>query len=426
MDATTRRVDAAINTLRAGRPVLVADDPGRENEGDLVLAAEHMTTEHMAFFLRHGSGIVCTPMPREHAERLDLPLMVEDNTDNHQTAFTVSVDHRDAGTGISAADRALTVRALADPDISPADFRRPGHMFPLVSRDGGLAERHGHTEASVELTRLAGCGPVAAITELVDDAGLPLSGHRITEFAHRYDLPLITVGDLLTYLARTTSDTPRPPAVRRTGEARLPTAHGDFSMIAYRSDSTGAEHLALVSPGLDALADASAPPLTRIHSECLTGDVLGSLRCDCGGQLEAALSRITDERAGVLLYLRGHEGRGIGLGGKVAAYALQEAGLDTIDANTALGFPVDGRDFSPAAEILTDLGIPAIRLLSNNPAKATAMAAHGIEVTEVLALPPRVTPENIDYLATKRDRLGHTIATRLAAPLRPTLARGLG
>lgn len=404
----TGPVEAALAALSRGRPVVVADDTDRENEGDLVASAAQMTPELMAFFLRHGSGIVCTPMPERRAAELDLPPMTAANTDHHGTAFTVSVDHVSTGTGISAADRAATVRALADPALRPGHLRRPGHLFPLRARPGGLAERRGHTEAAVELVRWAGTGEVGVITELVDDAGVPLAGERLGEFAAMHGLALVTVAELAVHR-------PTPSGrLRRTGAAVLPTRYGRFRAVAYRAGPDGPEHLALVHGDPVDPALHRRGVLTRVHSECLTGDLLGSLRCDCGSQLDAALHALAREPAGVLVYLRGHEGRGIGLGAKLAAYRLQEQGLDTLDANRALGLPVDDREYAAAAAILADLGITRVRLVTNNTAKAQALSRRGVAVAETVHQPPAVTAENLGYLETKRDRMGHALPAALA------------
>ncbi|GAT13903.1 3,4-dihydroxy-2-butanone-4-phosphate synthase [Mycolicibacterium thermoresistibile] len=422
-------VERAVAALAAGRAVVVADAADRENEGDLIAAAEHTTTELMAFFLRHGSGIVCTPMSDARANRLGLAPMVVHNTDNHSTAFTVSVDHVDTGTGISAADRARTVRSLCEPGLQPDELRRPGHVFPLRARPGGVAERPGHTEAAVELTRLAGCSEVAVITELMDDAGTPLSGSRLTEFATMHDLPFVTIEQLAEYLVTVPAGAPagapglvgaaQPGGVRRTGIAEIPTRHGSFQAIAYQSETGEHEHLALVRGDLEQLHDLPEGVLTRIHSECLTGDVVGSLRCDCGAQLDAAIAALAAEPAGVLIYLRGQEGRGIGLGPKLCAYALQEAGLDTVDANRALGLPVDCRDYGVAAAILHHLGIRRVRLITNNGAKSAALSRHGVEVSSTVHHPPHVTADNVSYLQTKRDRMGHLLPATLPVPAEP-------
>jgi len=391
---------AAVARVARGGVVVVADD-SRENEGDLVCAAESMTASTMAFFLRHGSGIVCAPMSDERATALALPPMVENNTDAHRTAFTVTVDHADVGTGISAADRTRTVLALADPATRPADLRRPGHVFPLRARPGGVLARPGHTEAATDLVSLAGSGGVAVITELVGDDGVPLAGNAVRDFARRHGLPHLDVADLVRHRRRTHR------LVHRTGRARLPTDHGLFEASCYRSTLDGVEHVALTTGDLAAANSSPAGVLVRVHSECVTGDLFGSHRCDCGSQLSAALDAIAAEGAGALVYLRGHEGRGIGLGHKLQAYQLQDQGRDTVDANLELGLPVDARDYGAAAAILAELGISRVRLITNNPRKCSDL--DGIELVARVASRPSPTPENLAYLATKRDRMGHLL-----------------
>lgn len=402
-------VAAAVARLAGGGVVVVLDDADREDEGDLVAGADTVTAEQMAFLVRHGTGIVCVPMEAADLERLDLPLMVEVNTELHHTAFTVPVDHRSTGSGVSAADRAATVRALADPATAPGDLRRPGHVYPLRYRSGGVLRRPGHTEASLDLLRLAGRRPVGVITEIVDGAdpaGGMLRGAALLAFAAEHDLPVVTVAELVRH-RRAGAD-----AVTPTGSSLVPTRHGEFRATAFRA-ADGREHLAL------ALGDvrAGGAVLVRVHSECLTGDVVGSLRCDCGTQLDAALELIAADGRGVVVYLRGHEGRGIGLGHKLRAYALQEQGHDTVDANTALDLPVDAREYDAAAAVLARLGVSRVRLVTHNPAKRDELAAHGVDVVECVALPSVVTPENLRYLRTKRDRMHHTLALRPARPL---------
>jgi 3,4-dihydroxy 2-butanone 4-phosphate synthase/GTP cyclohydrolase II len=407
-DVDTAAVESALERLAAGGIVVVADDLEREGEGDLVSAAGHMTTERMAFYLRHGSGIVCTPMSRRRADHLALDPMVAANTDTHHTAFTITVDHRSVGTGISAADRATTVRALADVRATPADFRRPGHLFPLRAVDGGVLQRAGHTEAAIDLLRLAGLGEVAVITELVGDDGVPLRGPRIQDFARAHELPHLDIATLARHRRR------RDSLVRRRGQADVPTEYGRFEVISYQTPD-GVEHVAATMGDPAAAGRRGSSVLVRVHSECLTGDVLGSLRCDCGPQLRQAMRVIAAEGCGVVVYLRGHEGRGIGLGQKLAAYRLQDRGRDTVDANLELGLPVDGRDYGVAAAILSDLGIRRLRLITNNPDKYSGLVGRGLDITERLGLPPLVTPDNLPYLATKRDRLGHLLDLPVAA-----------
>lgn len=395
-------IDEALEVLARGGMVVVADDDDRENEGDLVMAASAMTEQDMVFYLRHGSGIVCATVTEQRARELDLPPMVEDNSDPHGTAFTVSVDHVSTGTGISAADRAATIRAIADPTTRPECLRRPGHVFPLRSRAGGVLKRPGHTEASVDLLKLAGRQDVGVITELTGDDGRPISGDGLSRFATEHGLVVVQISDLVRH--RRLSD----QLVTRSGESTLPTEHGDFTAIAYRSEIDGAEHLALVRGNLLSVTARGSAVLVRVHSECLTGDLLGSARCDCGFQLRQSLARIVEEGVGVLIYLRGHEGRGIGLGHKLRAYALQDLGRDTVDANLDLGLPVDSRDYGVGAAILADLGISRLALLTNNPHKYSGLSGYGLEITERVPVPPRVTSQNLAYLTTKRDRMGHT------------------
>lgn len=396
-------VDDALEVLARGGMVVVADDDDRENEGDLVMAADAMTEADMVFYLRHGSGIVCATVTEQRAHELELPLMVQDNTDLHGTAFTVTVDHVSTGTGISAADRAATVRAISDVTTRPEALRRPGHVFPLRARRGGVLKRAGHTEASTDLLRLAGRDEVGAITELTGDDGKPLAGVLLEQFAVRHGLVMVHVSDLVRHRRRSEQ------LVMRNGEATLPTEHGDFAAVSYRSTIDDVEHLALVRGDISTLTEHGEPVMVRVHSECLTGDLLGSLRCDCGFQLQQSLARIVEQGAGVLVYLRGHEGRGIGLGHKLRAYALQDAGRDTVDANLDLGLPVDARDYGVGAAILADLGISRLSLLTNNPHKYSGLRGYGLEIAERIGVPPRITEQNLAYLTTKRDRMGHSL-----------------
>jgi 3,4-dihydroxy 2-butanone 4-phosphate synthase/GTP cyclohydrolase II len=383
--------------------VVVADDQSRENESDLIMAAQHMDETSMAFFLRHGSGLVCAPMTNERADELQLDLMVSQNTESHGTAFTVTVDHESVGTGISAHDRALTIRALADGATKPGNLRRPGHVFPLRSRPFGVLKRPGHTEAGTDLVRLATGSAVAAITELVGDDGIPLDGPSAKAFAKRNGLVFLEIADLVRYRRRTER------LVERVGEANLPTEFGDFRVIAYRSQLDDVEHIALTMGNLAVAEREGQGLLVRVHSECITGDLFTSRRCDCGAQLSGALKLIATEGAGVLIYLRGHEGRGIGLGHKLRAYALQECGRDTVDANVDLGLPVDDREYGIGALMLADLGVHRIRLITNNPHKYSGLEGYDLELADRVALPPAVTADNIAYLRTKRDRMGHLL-----------------
>jgi 3,4-dihydroxy 2-butanone 4-phosphate synthase/GTP cyclohydrolase II len=416
-------VTVAIDALRRGLPVLVVDDADRENEGDVILAAAHATPEWIGWTVRHTSGVLCAPMPDELADRLGLPLMVERNQESLRTAYTVSVDAR-AGvtTGISAADRSVTLQLLADPDTQVDDLVRPGHIFPLRARSGGVLARRGHTEAAVDLCRLAGLPPVGVLAEVVTDAGPVMRLPGLRALADAHNLPLISIADLAEHRLRTgdgdaesrsgaRSDGGSGPAVpasaptrvQRVAESLLPTRHGDFRAIAYRDLLTGHEHVALV---------AGTPPaqgaLVRVHSECLTGDAFGSSRCDCGPQLDAAMEAVAAS-GGAVVYLRGHEGRGIGLLAKLTAYQLQDAGLDTVAANTAQGLPVDAREYGAAAAILTDLGLDEVRLLTNNPAKLLGLAEHGVTAAQRVPLQVGQNQHNHRYLNTKRDRMGHQL-----------------
>ncbi|NHU47044.1 MULTISPECIES: GTP cyclohydrolase II [Rhodococcus] len=404
-----RSVETAVAALARGGMVVVADDHDRENEGDLVMSAAAMTDRAMAFFLRHGSGIVCTPMTARRARELDLPLMVAANKDRMGTAFTVTVDAVDAGTGISAADRATTARALAHPGTAPSGLTRPGHMFPLIAQDGGVLVRRGHTEASVDLVSLAGeAEPTAVITELVGDDGVPMSGPTLTEFAAAWDLPYVTVADLAAYRRRHGAPVASVPdvTVAPVSSAHIDTDFGTFTAHVFRDRASGVEHVALALGLETPLATAVT---VRVHSECLTGDAFGSRRCDCGPQLQDGLRAVAAAGAGVLVYLRGHEGRGIGIANKLAAYALQEQGADTVDANIGLGLPVDAREYDFAAEILRYFGIESVDLITNNPEKVEALERFGIEVRRRVGAPVHWGAHNVHYLQTKRERMGHIL-----------------
>lgn len=392
-------IEQALAAIARGGFAVVVDDENRENEGDLIMAADRVTPEAIAFLVRHTSGVICASLTGERLDALDLPQMVERNGESMRTAFTVSVDaSTGVSTGISAADRALTIRRLADPAAVAGDFVRPGHIFPLRARPGGVLTRPGHTEAAVDLARLAGCAPAGILCEIVNDDGTMARLPDLTVFAERHGLPLVSIADLIAHRRRTEI------LVRRVSTARLPTRHGDLTAHVYESLLDGVEHMAVTLGH----PERDAAPLVRLHSECLTGDVFGSARCDCGDQLDKALAAIAREGSGAVVYLRGHEGRGIGLGRKLAAYALQDRGRDTVQANQDLGLPVDGRDYLAGAHILRDLGIGRVRLMTNNPAKPAALADLGLAVERV-ALPPAVTPFNRRYLTAKRDVLGHAI-----------------
>jgi 3,4-dihydroxy 2-butanone 4-phosphate synthase/GTP cyclohydrolase II len=403
---STGTVEEAVAALLAGRMIVVVDDADRENEGDLVLAAETVTEEQMAFLVRHTTGIICVPMPSERIDELKLPQMVEDNTDSHGTAFTVSVDHIDVGTGVSARDRATTVRSLASPGTMPDALRRPGHIFPLRARAGGVLERRGHTEAAVDLLRMAGLSGVGVIGEIVADDGSMRRGGSLTEFAAEHDLPILHIADLVAYRSR------QHEGVELVASSWMPTTAGTFRALAYRSRRDGTEHLALVAGDVAAAGRSKAGALVRVHSECLTGDIIGSLRCDCGGQLQQAMHAVAEAGAGVIVYLRGHEGRGVGLAHKIRAYAFQEGGLDTVEANLVQGLPSDARSYDAAAAVLADLGVMRVRLITNNPVKPLELARLGVTVVTRVALPALPTPENVRYLRTKRDRMGHELDLR--------------
>jgi 3,4-dihydroxy 2-butanone 4-phosphate synthase/GTP cyclohydrolase II len=398
-DSPFAAVEDAIDVVRRGGIVVVVDDEDRENEGDLVMAAEHVSPTAMAFFIRHTSGVICAPLVGERLDALAIPLMVEVNTESMRTAFTDSVDAvAGVTTGISAADRATTIRALVDPATTPGDLARPGHIFPLRYRPGGVLKRAGHTEAAVDLARLAGLQPAGVLAEVMNDDGTMARLPELTEFCRQHDLLLISIAELIHYRRQ------HERLVDPVATARIPTRFGDFTCHVYR-DFNGTEHLALVKGRVM----GQEPVLVRVHSECLTGDILGSLRCDCGLQLDAALDRIAEEGRGVVIYLRGHEGRGIGIGHKIAAYHLQDLGRDTVDANLELGLPVDSREYGIGAQILADLGITHLRLMTNNPAKYGGLQGYGLEIVERVGLATEPHPENISYLRTKRERLGHLI-----------------
>ncbi|GAA3874955.1 bifunctional 3,4-dihydroxy-2-butanone-4-phosphate synthase/GTP cyclohydrolase II [Saccharothrix violaceirubra] len=395
-------IERAIADLAAGRPVVVVDDEDRENEGDLIFAAEKATPELLAFMVRYTSGYVCVALTEEDCDRLDLPPMYHTNQDQRGTAYTVTVDAREGvSTGISAADRAHTIRLLADPASDAKHFSRPGHVVPLRARTGGVLRRPGHTEAAVDLARLAGFSPAGVLCEIVSqkDEGDMARRDELEVFAADHDLALITIAELIAYRRRVETQ------VVRVAEARIPTAHGVFRAVGYDSKLDGIEHVALVYGELGEGEDV----LVRVHSECLTGDVFGSLRCDCGPQLDAALEAVAAQGRGVVLYMRGHEGRGIGLMHKLQAYQLQDHGADTVDANLAQGLPADARDYGTGAQILCELGIKSMRLLTNNPAKRVGLEGYGLAVLDRVPLPISPNPENLRYLRTKRDRMGHEL-----------------
>jgi 3,4-dihydroxy 2-butanone 4-phosphate synthase/GTP cyclohydrolase II len=394
-------IEEAVQAIADKKIVIVVDDEDRENEGDLVMASEAATPENIAFFLAHTSGVICTPLEPQRADALDLPLMVVANTEAQRTAFTVTVDYRHGTTtGISAADRSATILSLIDPETRPTDLNRPGHIFPLRYRPGGVLKRAGHTEATVDLARMAGLTPAGVLCEVVtaDKSGMA----RLPEleaFAEEHGLPLISIADLIRYRRR------HEKLVRRVAEATIPTPAGEFQSVVFESVLDGEQHMAFIKGN----PAGEQNVLVRVHSECLTGDVFGSLRCDCGPQLHAALEQIDKEGTGVLVYLRGHEGRGIGLGHKIQAYKLQEEGSDTVDANLELGLPVDSREYGIGAQILVDLGVTTMRLMTNNPVKRGGLEGFGLDIVERVPLESTPTEHNIDYLRTKQQRMGHIL-----------------
>ncbi|GLJ28292.1 hypothetical protein SUGI_0556060 [Cryptomeria japonica] len=402
-------IPEAIEAVRQGKLVIAVDDEDRENEGDLIMAASLVTPEAVAFIVKHGTGIVCVAMKEEDLDRLGLPLMVPDkeNEEKLLTAFTLTVDAKvGTSTGVSATDRANTILALASPDSKPGDFRRPGHIFPLKYREGGVLKRAGHTEASVDLAILAGLSPAAVLCEIVDDDGSMARLPRLREFAKEHNLLLISIADLVRYKRK------REKLVERSAIARLPTMWGPFQVYCYRSKLDGIEHVAMVKGNIGDGLDV----LVRVHSECLTGDIFGSARCDCGNQLAQAMQQIEKAGRGVLVYLRGHEGRGIGLGHKLRAYNLQDEGRDTVEANVELGLPVDSREYGIGAQILRDIGVRTMRLMTNNPTKYGGLKGYGLKIVGRVVINPTITDENKRYLETKRSKMGHIYGTDISLP----------
>lgn len=396
-------VERALRDLQNGRLIIVTDDEQRENEGDLMIAAEKATPETIAFMVRYTSGIICLPLSEERLQELNLPQMVTQNTDPKQTAFTISVDANDGvTTGISASDRVRTIKALIDPSTKPESLRRPGHIFPLQSRKGGVLKRAGHTEAGIDLATMAGLYPSCALSEIVNDDGSVTKGEDLQKFAALHQLTIVSIEDIIRYRRQ------KEKLVTCVSEANLPTEYGDFRAYVYESSIGGIQHVALVKGDVKNKQNV----LVRVHSECLTGDIFGSKRCDCGTQLSKALQNISNEGSGVLIYLRGHEGRGIGLGHKLRAYHLQDMGMDTVEANLQLGFPADSREYGIGAQMLVDLGITTMRLMTNNPAKYSGLSGYNLSITERIPLLSNATKENRNYLLAKKEKLGHFIDIR--------------